>query len=60
MVESRRTGQLGDGASVCSQFLSLHLLNEDTTRMEQGNPEDYAKLMQLVEQGLKSTTSLDS
>lgn len=60
MVESRRTGQLGSGASECSQLLSLHLLSEDATRMEQGNPEEYAKLMRLIEQGLKLTTSFDS
>lgn len=60
MVKSRRTGQLGSGASECSQLLSLHLLSEDATRMEQGNPEEYAKLMQLIEQGLKLTTSPES
>lgn len=49
----------GPGDHGCSQLKSLHMLRNDLERMKKESPQEYAGLMQLVDQGLKLSTDHD-
>lgn len=64
MLESRRERDIpavdadhNELDFLCSQLLSVHLHSNDVARMRIESPADHARLMRLVEQGLKLTTS---
>lgn len=49
----------GPGDPDCSQLKSFYMLSSDVERMKKESPEDYARLVQLVEQGLELSIGRD-